>query len=170
MSKEDSHKFNAKYEITYHDLLKNIYEGRISLIREFERVFGKDKVHKVVEEFYAKQSINSCKARMEKLENPPETIDELKDFLKSLGDNDFSKQTQSDFWPEQKPDQIEFRTTECLWADVFRELDASDLGEIMLCSTDFVTAHCFHPKLRLHRTQTLMAGDEYCAFEYALED
>ncbi len=170
MSKEEGHKLHDKYEITYYDLLKNIYEGRISLIRELERVFGKENVHKAVEEFYAKRSTESCTARMEKLENKPETIEELRDFLKSTKENDFSKQTQSDVWPEQKEDKIEFHTTECLWADIFRELDASDLGEIMLCKTDFVTAPCFHPKLRLNRTRTLMAGDEYCGFLYTLEN
>ena len=161
---------NEKLEISYSDLLREVYSGRIDLIREFERRFGKEKVHAILREYYGSQSVASCQSLVENLEESISSIEDFRRLIKNLDSRPFSQRTMINEHPES-PDGQAIRTTKhCLWADVFRELDAADLGKIMLCDTDHLTAEVFHPKIRLERTKTLMNGDDCCNFVYYFMD
>jgi hypothetical protein len=58
-----------------------------------------------------------------------------------------------------------YRFTHCLWADLFRELGASDIG-IWICQGDGPTAAAFNPTIKFLRTKTLMEGDDCCDHVY----
>ncbi len=64
---------------------------------------------------------------------------------------------------------LEVKYTECLFADVFREAGAPDIGFAAVCYADFAVASAFNAKLRLTRTKTLMEGQDCCNHRYALE-
>lgn len=63
---------------------------------------------------------------------------------------------------EDKEKSFEIRVRECLWAKVFREAGAADIGFAVICNTDATTASAFNPKIKLARTKTLMEGHECC--------
>jgi len=70
----------------------------------------------------------------------------------------------------EKSDKIyEIRVTECLWAKIFRERNAADLGYATLCHGDFADAGAAHPKLRLERSKTLMQGHDCCDHRWVFE-
>lgn len=56
--------------------------------------------------------------------------------------------------------------TKCLWADLFKEMDATEIGKEWICNSDFARARAWSPKLSLERTQTIMEGAPYCDFRY----
>lgn len=58
-----------------------------------------------------------------------------------------------------------YRFTRCLWAEVFRELDAADIG-VWICRNDGPTAAAYNPAIRFERTKTLMEGDDCCDHIY----
>jgi len=155
-----------KLEISHSDFLREVYAGRISLVREFERRFGKEKVHGILKEYYGSQSVASCKSMVENLENPISSIDDFRKFIKDLDSRPFSQKTMINEHPESPPGQAIRTTKHCLWADIFKELDAADIGKIMLCDTDLLTAPVFHPMIRLKRTKTIMEDDDCCDFTY----
>jgi hypothetical protein len=70
---------------------------------------------------------------------------------------------------EDAPAAFEFRVSQCLWAKVFRESDAADIGYAAICHPDFAVASGFNPKLKLVRTKTLMQGQECCNHRYVME-
>jgi len=164
---EQKHKFDEPIEgLTYRQFLTEVYRGRITLIRELEAILGKKRTHDIIERYYTQQAIESCKQLVENQEKPLKTLDAVGEFFKRLKENPFAQMTQTDEFLESEPGKLKFCTKECLYADVFRSLDATDLGEIMLCNGDIATAEVFNPHLRLERHKTLMAGDEYCDFTY----
>ena len=57
-------------------------------------------------------------------------------------------------------DLLEIKITECLWAKVFKDANATDIGYAALCNVDFATAQAKGQKLV--RTKTLMQGDDCC--------
>jgi hypothetical protein len=57
----------------------------------------------------------------------------------------------------------------CLWAKVFRDGDAADIGYAMVCYPDYAVARGLNPKLKLIRTKTLMQGDDGCSLRYVME-
>jgi len=55
-----------------------------------------------------------------------------------------------------------------MWADVFRELGAQDIG-FWICEGDGPAVSAFNPAIGFHRTKTLMMGDDYCDHSYYLK-
>jgi hypothetical protein len=63
----------------------------------------------------------------------------------------------------------EGRVTQCLWAKTFRKSKAEDIGYACICHPDFAAAEGFNPKMKLHRTKTLMQGFDCCDHRYFME-
>jgi len=70
---------------------------------------------------------------------------------------------------ERSPQAFVYRVKRCLWANVFRDEDAGDIGYAMVCYPDYAVARGLNPKLRLIRSRTLMQGDGDCVLRYELE-
>lgn len=68
------------------------------------------------------------------------------------------------------PEALEVRVTECAHADVFRSLNAEDIGIKMICMGDFAVAEGFNPRIRSSRPKTIMAGDECCRFVFEVDE
>ena len=62
-----------------------------------------------------------------------------------------------------------YEFTRCMWADIFRSLDAEDIG-IWICEGDGPAAAAFNPRIRFQRTKTLMEGDDCCDHVYYVEE
>jgi len=60
-----------------------------------------------------------------------------------------------------EPNRVGFKFTKCYWAEVFKELGATDIGK-WLCDSDPVYCKAFNPKIKFRRTKTLMSGDDCC--------
>ena len=63
---------------------------------------------------------------------------------------------------------FEIEVTECLWAKVFRESDAAELGHRCICRADYATARAFNPRIELVRDRTLMQGHDRCNHRYVV--
>ncbi|HWQ53190.1 MAG TPA: L-2-amino-thiazoline-4-carboxylic acid hydrolase [Bryobacteraceae bacterium] len=70
---------------------------------------------------------------------------------------------------EASPEAFEYRVNRCLWAKVFRDGDAGDIGYAMVCYPDYAVARGLNPKLKLIRTRTLMQGADSCSLRYVME-
>ena len=90
--------------------------------------------------------------------------------MKELHDSPFASHLFTITYREDIPTEIEFHTTECLLAKIFRDMDAADLGYVMICQPDFVTTPTYFPNVRLKRTKTLMQGDDYCDTPYCFTE
>jgi predicted ArsR family transcriptional regulator len=67
------------------------------------------------------------------------------------------------------PEALEVRVTRCAHADVFRGLNATDVGMKMICMGDYAVVEGFNPRMRFSRPKTIMAGDDCCHFVFELE-
>ena len=59
--------------------------------------------------------------------------------------------------------------TRCMWAEVFAELDALDIG-FWLCEGDASMASASDPAIGFQRTKTLMEGDDCCDHIFYLKN
>jgi hypothetical protein len=57
---------------------------------------------------------------------------------------------------------LQVRYTECIYADIFREENAHDIGYAAFCHGDFSIFSALDPRITLVRTKTLMQGDDCC--------
>lgn len=58
-------------------------------------------------------------------------------------------------------DRVGYRFHRCLWAEIFNELKAPDIGR-WLCEGDEPAVRSFNPKLGFKRTKTLMDNQDEC--------
>jgi len=70
---------------------------------------------------------------------------------------------------EDSAQAFEYRISQCLWAKMFREEDAGDIGYAAVCYPDYAVASALSPKLKLVRTKTLMQGHDCCNHRYVME-
>ncbi len=164
---EPKHKFDETIEsITYREYLMGIYRPLVNFIRNLEETLGKERTHEIVAEYNIQRCIANQKKRMKSLDEPIESIDDVKAWFKKSSENKANQMMQSKKDVESAHGSYCFDVTECLWATVFRELDAEDLGLIIECDTDFAFATAMHENLKLERTETLMQGDSCCDFSF----
>ena len=62
-----------------------------------------------------------------------------------------------------------YRVTRCMWAEIFPELDARDIG-FWLCEGDEPMASTFNPAIGFQRSKTLMEGDDCCDHIFYLKN
>ena len=63
-------------------------------------------------------------------------------------------------------DTYEIDVTQCRYAQFYKELGESELGFLLVCSSDFPFAEGLGADIKLTRTQTIMQGASHCDFRY----
>ncbi|MCC8953595.1 L-2-amino-thiazoline-4-carboxylic acid hydrolase [Bradyrhizobium sp. Pear77] len=67
-------------------------------------------------------------------------------------------------------DQFDFNVHRCRYAETYREMGLSSIGHLLSCNRDGAFCGGYDPRLKLTRTQTIMAGADHCNFRYRLEE
>jgi hypothetical protein len=76
-----------------------------------------------------------------------------------------SKTTQIDMTSlKLEENKVCFNITKCLWAEIFQEMDAADIGRAWSCHGDAARVKAWSPNMELRRTQTIMEGASHCDF------
>jgi hypothetical protein len=161
----NSHKFQRKIEITYEELMKANFENVVRLVRLMEKEIGVEKAHYILLRARVEGDLEGVKAQMNDLK-PFSVFNDFKQFMKDLHENEFTCNLFTINYPIDDEKEVEFRTTECIMAKVFKDLNASDIGYIMCCQPDYESTPAYSPNVYLKRTKSLMKGDDYCDTKY----
>ena len=129
----------------------------IPIIREFEKKIGKEKVKQILEQEVQEQILRAQKAAK------PVSIEDLQKNMFPAFIN--SAQFQYEIVKETS-DTFSFNITKCPYADLMKKLNAQDLGEVLLCQRDYITAARLG--LKLTRKETIMSGGNHCGFCYTV--
>ncbi len=63
---------------------------------------------------------------------------------------------------ERTPDVYRVKVTGCRYTQIYKELNATDLGFLYFCELDFPVNESLVPDMELTRTQTIMQGASHC--------
>jgi len=148
----------ADTTITQFERVKIGMETVVPIIRDFENEFGKEAVRRVLE------------ARIERGIEQARSNEAYKDiqpnFEKARIGIEFyaaGNALQYDVIACDK-DTLQFNVTGCQYARMMQELNATDLGHLLVCQGDFASA--YRSGMELTRTQTRMQGFSHCDFHY----
>jgi len=124
----------------------------VRAVRALEKEFGADRVHKVVRE-----ALHKVAPRGSDEVGAPE--EDLARYLGRLeeacaGTHEWER-------TGERPGEVRYRFTRCMWAEVFRELGAPDIGR-WICDGDDPSVRSYNPSLRCKLTTRLMDGEECC--------
>ena len=155
-------KWKDKVDITYEEYFRShpltSPEGFVNLVRTMEEELGKERAHEILLKSRKKVVEKSVKRNM-----GDKRIKSLRDFMKRPRPSIYQ-------WAliredeEASDDRYAFKIQSCLWAKTWGELDAQDIGYMVTCYSDNLSAEAMNPKLRLERKGTLMQGAPYCDF------
>lgn len=169
MEDKKPHKFQSKMDLTYEQYIHACYDGIIQFSRELEQTLGREKTFEIIGKAREKYDLKLVKQQLSGRETI-KNFEDFKVFMKELHESGFASHLFTMTYLGDTATEIEFHTTECLLAKVFRDMKAADLGYVMLCKPDFVTTPSYCPNVRLRRTKTLMQGNDYCDTTYCFSD
>jgi len=132
----------------------------VSTIRYIEKKFGKEEVEKI-RKFQLNRTINRWKEKRKDFKDHS-----LETFCKYIEESC----TGTHEWKKTEDTKNKkcYKFKRCMWAEIFNELDASDIG-YWICEGDGPAAKAFNPKIKFKRKKTLMKGDNCCNHEYYIE-
>ncbi len=161
------HKFLADSEMTFEGVFRFAFQNYyIPTLQSLADEIGRGSFLEMLKRLRSQSAAGATRRGAEKLpKNDFSTFVELSKQRK----NRFVRHVLTDEVVEQRKDFVHSRITECLWAKVFRETNAADIGYASVCHPDFAMASAFNPKIKLVRRSTLMEGSEFCDFRYYWE-
>ena len=156
------HKFGQKYDImTWEEVFRFFYSGTIRYMKGVAGEIGREKLVEIL--------------LATALPPSPRTVDPPRKYLAASFKQFKAAMKGRDPWTEfpitreyiEESDRVlAYNTTECLWAKIFREADAGDIGYAMICHPDFAKPPRINPRIKLVRTKTLMQGHDCCNFRW----
>jgi hypothetical protein len=162
------HKFQEKMQsgMTYEQYFRDKCHEMICFAEEFERVLGRKKTLEIIgkarERYIAEITMEE--------RGLAKSFEDFKAGEKAENASPFFSHTLTLTYPEETSNKLVLHVTECLWAKVFKEMKATDLGYMLNCQPDFAYAQACNPNIKLKRTKTLMQGDSYCDHTFYWEE
>jgi hypothetical protein len=152
----------AKSGMTWEAVFRFAYQNNyIPAMKSLQKQIGKERFIRMLQQGVAEAAV------VEMAKNPPPNRDFatwVSGMRTALVQNALTYTVIED-----SPKALEVRVTECLWARIFREEGAADIGYAGICHPDFAAASAFNPKIKLVRSKTLMQGRDCCDLRYTVE-
>jgi len=133
----------------------------VSTLRWIENKYGEEVIEEI-RQYQLKRNIDRWKEK--KSEFKEKNLDVFCKYMENscAGTHEWKKIVD-------KKNRKKYKFTRCMWAEVFRSLNAEDIG-YWICEADGPATKAFNPKIKFKRTKTLMKGDDCCNHEYILEE
>jgi hypothetical protein len=130
----------------------------VPIIRAMEDKFGRESVHAVL--------ADEVTRGIEQARNSDEYKDRKADFARAEKGIEFFAAGEALKYEvlASDSDQLDFDVKNCQYARMMEELEATDLGFLLICQGDFAAA--YESGMELTRTQTRMQGYDTCDFRY----
>ncbi len=158
------HSWTEKADVTWEEIFRLAYQkDLIPLLKELGGQLGREKFVEMLRQA-------SDEVVRKKMAGRPPAVRDLVTFAASMKNMPpiIQHALEAEI-VEQSPEAFEYRVRKCLWAKVFRDEDAADIGYAMVCYPDYAVAKGLNPKLQLTRTKTLMQGADSCSLRYVME-
>jgi hypothetical protein len=158
-SEGSTHKFDAELDedLTYRQMFQRQYFNTIVLGKELKEELGDEEAIELIKKLSAKLGIEIGEKQAQQSEEKG-----LQAFVGQFKDPNNFKSILTKEVVEDTENAFELKVTECLWAEVFREKEAGDIGFAWICYGDHTWPQGFNPKIRMIRDKTLMQGHAYC--------
>ena len=162
------HKFQEKVQsgMTYEEYFRDKCHEMVCLAEEIEQVLGRKKALEIMGK--ARERFIVDLTRKER--GPVDSFEEFKAGEKNENASPYFSNTLTLTYAEETANKLKLHVTECLWAKVFKEVNATDLGYVLHCQPDFAYAQACNAHIKMRRTKTLMQGDSYCDHTFYWEE
>jgi hypothetical protein len=160
---EDVHPFDVEYprKLTYRQVIGARYRGSIRMAKALQEEMGREKTIEFLKSTTSQRMLDYGKSQAEKTDDHS-----LHSYTEQFRNVDSYKNTLVMEIVEDTDKAFELKVTECLWASIFRDAEAGEIGFAMVCHGDYDWAEGFDKRIQLVRDKTLMQGDAICNHRY----
>ncbi len=145
-----------------HILCREIQAPLVSaLIKGYADEIGEEKAHAIARMVITEDAIDSGRNLAQKFSG--NSLKELRRVIEEVWAKDNTMEISNLL---EDKNSLNFDVTHCGYAEMYKRLGISELGELLSCSRDFVFMEGFNPDIKLTRTKTIMEGADICDFRY----
>ena len=166
MSTKGNDKFDTSIDTTVRQHFLDMHGKEVAIIREMERVLGKNKADDIVRKWSEHNAVEEVRKLVQGEKKPIKNFADVSALVRRWVDELNAANMEDVSITEETADKCACTVTQCIYATVFKALNATDLGYLRFCEHDFETTKAIHPKVALKRTKTLMQGNDCCDFVY----
>ena len=142
-------------KLTRFEYIKIQMEAMVPYARFLQKEFGKKQARQLVEKY--------LEERISRAGTKNHSSVDLSEYCRYL--DVFCKENRLEYnLVHQDDERLEFDITKCPFVEMMKDLNAQDLGCLLICSYDFIKAA--EDGLVLKRTKTCMEGNDCCDFRY----
>ena len=142
-------------DLTILERMRIQLEFAVPLIRDLQEALGKEAVEQALADRIARATAEAWQT--------PTPAGDLRSFAAGFESYAAGDALEYEVLASEE-DRFEVDVTRCGYAALMEELDARDLGPLLVCNHDFPLA--LRLGARLERTQTCMTGASHCDFRY----
>ena len=158
---------DASAGMTWQQAFKFRYKGYIHVMKRLSSLIGDDKFPALLSEATSEAS---SEAPMKVKPEPGRDMENfISYFLNELMPAPIYRSALTWDIVEKSSTALEFRFSQCLWAETFRAEDAAEIGYATVCYGDYAYTKAISPRIKLIRTKTLMQGHDCCNHRFVLE-
>jgi hypothetical protein len=131
---------------------------------EMRQAFGEERAQGILRRAIRRAAIETGKALAAKAPGGPD----LRSFqeIQHLWTEDDALRVEV---LEASDETFDFNVTRCRYAETYREMGLGEIGHLLSCNRDGAFCEGYDPRIKLKRTQTIMAGASHCDFRYRFE-
>jgi len=127
------------------------HKGILEITRELEKTMGKEKALELIGNV-AERLIKQQVEEMLK-ENPINSFEDFLQLFQSTSDDQMWDKVSVDEYKRVEGNVRVSKTVACLYADVWKEWGASDVGYAWNCAIDYTFIESLHPNLRFETAE-----------------
>ncbi|MFQ6110075.1 MAG: L-2-amino-thiazoline-4-carboxylic acid hydrolase [Candidatus Aminicenantales bacterium] len=166
-SATQKHKFLEDSGMTLEGVFKFAVENFVPYIQKMAQDIGKEKFIEMLKKASDAQTEQLIASMTKDL--PKKDMEALADFMNSfLNSSPYNKALTYEII-KKTDKELEAKFTECLWAKVFREANAEDIGYAIHCYPIDAWARAFNPKIKGTLPKNLMEGQDACIVRFVWE-
>ncbi len=162
---DTKHKFDEAFDrpLTFRQFFGARYGEFIQLAKALEKEMGQDKLL----DFLSKNTeARLFQAGQRQAKQSPDQS--FATYVNTFKGPNYDKTLTMEI-VEDTDKAFELKVTECIWASVFLQAKAGEIGYAAVCFGDYAWAQGFNAKIKLVRDKTLMQGHEFCNHRYVWE-
>lgn len=162
------HKFLEDSGMTVEEVFKFAYQDNsIPLMQSLAKEIGKENFIKMLEKA-SSENVTQMIISMTK-DLPKKDFAVFIDFIKNILNVPPYRNGLTYEIAKETDKELEIKYSECLWAKIFREVNAEDIGYATHCYPSNAMPHAFNPKIKVTNSKNLMKGDAVCIEHYVWE-
>ena len=138
------------------------FELAVDFAKEFEAELGRARAHEIIGRAFEKRQVRVARELAEKLGS---------NTMEALAAHSRKQASERDSLEvlEVTDKSVALRITRCQSWEAFKHLGAPELCRLY-CDSDDAYIQAFSPAMRMVRTKTIAAGDEYCDHKWVMKD